>query len=266
MLVDGFMFYNELDVLELRLELLDPYVDRFILVEAEVNHVGGPKELFFQNNRERFSKWLHKITHIIMTAEEAPKEESPWCREKYQRECILKGLVGVPNEAIVMISDVDEIPNLKILPFERLPHPVISVHMWMFEYSLDYLFTGEPWFGTVITNCELLKRQGPNYFRDNRWKFPVIQYAGWHLSSFGNGNHVWNKLTTYAHAKDSTHIVHPIEKYEDYVKNGLRGDGITQLLKRPDFVPLPANAEILKKVGLVYESTNTSPEGLKIDI
>jgi hypothetical protein len=104
MLVDTFMFYNEYDVLELRLEVLDKYVDRFVLVESEVNHVGGPKELFFQKNKERYAKWLHKIEHIVVTADESPKDENPWSREKYQRECILRGVQDVPNDAIVMIS------------------------------------------------------------------------------------------------------------------------------------------------------------------
>jgi beta-1,4-mannosyl-glycoprotein beta-1,4-N-acetylglucosaminyltransferase len=246
MLVDGFMFYNELD----RLELLDPYVDRFVLVEAEVNHVGGRKELFFQNNRERYAKWNHKISHIIVTAEEAPKDENPWAREKYQRECILKGLEGVPNDGLVMISDVDEIPDLKIIPFERLPHIVNSIHMWMFEYSLDYLFTGEPWIGTVITNCELIKRQGPNYFRDNRWKFPVIQYAGWHLSSFGTPMHVWNKMQTFAHAKDGHHASQTPELFHHYITQGLHTDGKTILIPRPDQVPLPGSIEVLKRLNL----------------
>jgi beta-1,4-mannosyl-glycoprotein beta-1,4-N-acetylglucosaminyltransferase len=250
MLVDGFMFYNELDILELRLEVLDRYVDQFILVEAEVNHVGGPKELFFEKNKQRYAKWLHKIRHIVMTAEEAPKEENPWCREKYQRDCILKGLGEIPNHAIIMISDVDEIPDLSIVPFEKLPHIVNSVHMWMFEYSLDYLFTGEPWIGTVITNCELLKRQGPNYFRDNRWKFPVVQYAGWHLSSFGTPQHVWNKMQTFAHAKDGHHASQTPELFQEYITQGLHTDGKTILIPRPQQVPLPAPIEVLKRLSL----------------
>ena len=261
MLVDGFMFYNELDILELRLELLDRYVDRFILVEAEVNHVGGPKELFFENNKQRFAKWLPKIMHIVVTAEEAPKEENPWCREKYQRECILKGLEGgvsadgtfqvpVPADSIVMISDVDEIPDMSKVPFEKLPHIVNSVHMWMFEYSLDYLFTGEPWVGTVITNCELLKRQGPNYFRDHRWKFPVMQYAGWHLSSFGDANHVCNKMQTFAHAKDGHHATQTPQKFKFFIEQGIHTDGHTPLMIRPPEVPLPAPIEVLKRLNL----------------
>ncbi len=77
MLVDTFMFYNELDVLEARLTELDKWVDLFILSESEVNFQGGPKELFFQNNKDRYAKWAHKIRHVIVTAEESPKDEDP---------------------------------------------------------------------------------------------------------------------------------------------------------------------------------------------
>lgn len=250
MLVDTFMFYNEFDVLELRLECLDRFVDRFVLVEAEVNHVGGPKPLFFNENKERYAKWLHKIEHVIVKADEAPKDENPWAREKYQRECILRGLVDVPDEAIVMVSDVDEIPDLTMIPFEKLPHIICSVHMWMFEYSMDYLFTGEPWFGTVITNCELFKRAGPNQLRDNRWKFPCFRTSGWHLSSFGSPMHVWQKMSTYAHAKDATHVIHDQETYQKWIEGGVHIDGQTQLIPRPPEVHLPAPVEVLRRLNL----------------
>ena len=69
MIVDAFMFYNEFDILELRFELLDRCVDQFVLVEAEVNHVGGPKPLFFKENSERYARWAHKIRHVIVTKE-----------------------------------------------------------------------------------------------------------------------------------------------------------------------------------------------------
>ena len=252
MIVDTFMFYNELDVLELRLTVMDRYVDKFVLVESEVNHAGGLKELFFQKNIERFAKWLPKIEHVIMTAEEAPKDANPWSREKYQRNCILRGLVQchVPDSAIVMVSDLDEIPDMSIVPFEKLPHIVMSVHMWMFEYSFDYMFTGEPWFGTVITDCELFKRMGPNYFRDNRWKFPAIQFAGWHLSSFGNGAHVANKHLTFAHWKDKRSIQMSKEIFDGLITRGVHTDGETPLVPRPEEVPLPAPTEVLRRLNL----------------
>ena len=88
MIVDCFMFYNELDILELRLEVLDEYVDRFVIVESELNHSGGPKELFFYKNQERFAKWLHKIELVVVPASDSPTDENPWSREKHQREYI----------------------------------------------------------------------------------------------------------------------------------------------------------------------------------
>jgi beta-1,4-mannosyl-glycoprotein beta-1,4-N-acetylglucosaminyltransferase len=251
MLIDTFMFYNEFDVLQLRLESLDAYVDKFVLVESEVNHVGGRKELFFDKNKERYSKWLPKIVHIVVTEEESPKDPNPWSREKYQRDCILRGLVSVPDDATVMVSDVDEIPDMEKLSKITLPK-VCSVHMWMFEYSLNYVFTGEPWFGTVITNCALFKHVGPNYLRDNRWKFTYMAYSGWHLSSFGDHKHVCNKMHTFAHAKDGHHESQTPELFEDYISKGLHTDGKTKLLHRTEDIPLPpASKDTLKKCGYV---------------
>jgi hypothetical protein len=249
MLVDTFMFYNELDVLEMRLELLDKYVDRFVLVEAEVNHVGGPKELCFEQNKARFEKWLPKIRHVIVTAKESPTDKNPWCREKYQRDCVLRGLDDVPDGSIVMISDVDEIPNLDALRWEHLPNAAVSVHMWMFQYNFKYVFTGEPWFGTVMTTAKLFKEHGPNYFRDKRWTFPVAQYAGWHLSSFGDEKHVMNKLRTFAHALDNnTHRqLQTEDNIKSWIERGLHVDGKLQLAPRPPEAPLPPVSEALLK-------------------
>jgi beta-1,4-mannosyl-glycoprotein beta-1,4-N-acetylglucosaminyltransferase len=218
MLVDCFPFYNELDVLEARLTLLDEYVDLFVLAEAEVTHLGSPKVLYFEKNKERFSKWLHKIRHVV--TKDMPTDPDPWCRERHQRASVLEGLTDVPPEAIVMVSDVDEIPDMRVVPFEKLTNLVSSVHMHMFEYSLKYYFTVEPWIGTTITTKETLMRWGPNYFRDNRWKLPAFKYAGWHLSSFGDWKHVYNKFSTYAHALDAATPKDP-ETFKRNVEEGL---------------------------------------------
>lgn len=260
MLVDAFMFYNEFDVLELRLELLDRYVDRFVLVEAEVNHIGGVKPLFFKQNSERYAKWAHKIQHVIVTEAESPKEKNPWCREKYQRECILRGLDGgqaldgtpmasVPDSAIVMISDVDEIPDMSKVPFERLPHLITVIHMWLFIYSLDYTCNTEPWYGTVITTAELVRQFGPNKFRDSRWTFPVLHESGWHLSSFGDEEHVLNKMRTYAHALDGG-VQYTMENIKKWIAEGKFLDGETNLIPRGPEVPLPAPVEVLRRLNL----------------
>jgi beta-1,4-mannosyl-glycoprotein beta-1,4-N-acetylglucosaminyltransferase len=222
MIVDSFMFYNELDVLEWRLRALDPYVDLFVLVESEVSHIGLPKELYFEKNKERFSQWISKIRHVV--ARDMPTDENPWSREKYQRHCILNGLQDIPDDAHVMISDVDEIPDMSRL--EPWPIRTISIHVHMFEYSFDYTFTGEPWFGTVVTNIKSFKKLGPNFFRDNRWRFPYIINAGWHLSSFGDAEHVLKKLKTYAHAKDQGRHEHQtLDDVRAMLENGMHHSG-----------------------------------------
>lgn len=233
--IDAFPFYNELDVLEIRLKNLDPYVDRFVIVESPETHTGAPKPLYFEENKDRYAKWMHKIVHIV-----APvcTKTGLWDREKFQRDYIRKGLVDVPNDTPVMISDADEIPDFDVIS-EYVFGPVTSLHMLMFEYSFDTIFTGEKWIGTVITNAALVREHGPNYFRDYRWNFPQIQNAGWHLSSFGDVDHVWNKMQTYAHAHDEKHKFQTKEDFARFLEHGIHSDGKTHLLRRPAWVKLP---------------------------
>jgi beta-1,4-mannosyl-glycoprotein beta-1,4-N-acetylglucosaminyltransferase len=234
MLIDTFQFYNELDILELRFKTLDPYVNLFVISESPETHAGKPKPLFFEENKQRFAKWLPKIRHII-----APpcKTNGLWDREKHQRECLLEGIQDMPDDAFIMISDADEIPKMDKLMLQ--PETTRSFHMFMFEYSFDNMFVGESWIGTVVTNVREYKKMGPNYFRDNRWKFPCYPYSGWHCSSFGDAKHVWNKIQNYAHANDDKHKHQTFEDFEKYLKMGLHSDGISKLIKRPPEVPLP---------------------------
>ena len=221
MIVDAFMFYNELDVLEWRLKTLDPYVDVFVLVESDVTHIGTPKDLVFEQNKERYTHWLPKIRHVI--AKDMPvNDPNPWSREKHQRHCVLDGLGGIPDDALVMISDVDEIPDMTKV---GRPKQTVSCHMHMFEYSFKYTFTGEPWFGTVVTDAKAFRKLGPNFFRDNRWRFPYIHSAGWHVSSFGDADHVYRKLKTYAHAKDPGRDHQTLENVEKMLSEGIHHTG-----------------------------------------
>ncbi len=110
MIYDCFLFFNEIQLLRLRLAELSPVVERFVLVEATRSFTGHPKPLHFENNRHLFEEHLEKICHIVVDDLPA-KYESAWDMEAHQRNAILRGLTEANPDDIIAISDVDEIPR-----------------------------------------------------------------------------------------------------------------------------------------------------------
>lgn len=110
---DCFMFFNELDMLEIRLNILNDKVDYFVIAEATTTHSGEKKELFFEKNKSRFSKFLDKIIYIIV--DDMPKiiNGDRWPSDTFQRNSVMRGLRKCEDNDIIMISDLDEIPNLE---------------------------------------------------------------------------------------------------------------------------------------------------------
>jgi beta-1,4-mannosyl-glycoprotein beta-1,4-N-acetylglucosaminyltransferase len=107
---DCFTFFNELEVLEIRLNILNDYVDYFVIVEATKTHAGKPKELYYLKNKNKFKKFENKIIHVIV--DDMPEiKESRWELENFQRNAIIRGLKNCEPDDIILISDVDEIPN-----------------------------------------------------------------------------------------------------------------------------------------------------------
>lgn len=120
MIYDCFSFFNELDLLEIRLNELADAVDRFVISESELTHNGKEKPLYFESNKSRFSKFADKIIHVVVTRDSlqeaehgATFQERSWMRENIQRNAIAKGLVraGANDDDIVIVSDLDEIPR-----------------------------------------------------------------------------------------------------------------------------------------------------------
>lgn len=118
MIYDCFSFYNELDLLEIRLNELVNAVDRFVLVEAEMTHNGDSKPLYYADNKARFARFTDKIIHVVVgvddfRAAESGKtfQEKAWMRLNIQRNAISKGLEGCNGDDVVIISDLDEIPR-----------------------------------------------------------------------------------------------------------------------------------------------------------
>ena len=233
MLVDCFIFYNELDVLKKRLRYLDCVVDKFVLVESTVTHRGEEKKLFFDENKKEFEEWSDKIIHIIIR--DNPTDKDPWIRENFQRNCIARGLIEFKDDDIVMVSDVDEIPNRTAL---RLPPDVkmCSYNMIAFQYNFNYIQELEPWYGTVITTKEVLMQVSPQKMREMRWSIPRYKNAGWHLSSFGDEVFVANKIQNYAHCHDDTHKDVNVETFKKLIDEGIHADGKYKLIKTSELI------------------------------
>lgn len=222
MIVDCFTFYNEIDVLKKRLRYLSPAVDRFVLVESTVTHRGDPKELYFEKNKEQFREWLDKIVHIVV--EDNPDDTDPWKRENHQRNCILRGIEDLKDDDLVLISDVDEIPDRSMLV---LPSSVraCSYHMIAFQYNFKFMQTMEPWYGTVLTHALTTRNMTPQKMRELRWSIPHYNNAGWHLSSFGDAEFAANKNHHFAHCHDAVASSMGLEDFKRCVEEGIHSDG-----------------------------------------
>jgi beta-1,4-mannosyl-glycoprotein beta-1,4-N-acetylglucosaminyltransferase len=108
---DCFTFFNELDLLEMRLNILNNYVDYFVLVEATKTFSGKPKELYYLKNKEKFNKFSHKIIHITVDDMPEIKDNNRWELESFQRNAIIRGLTNCQSDDVILISDIDEIPD-----------------------------------------------------------------------------------------------------------------------------------------------------------
>jgi beta-1,4-mannosyl-glycoprotein beta-1,4-N-acetylglucosaminyltransferase len=191
---------------------------------------------------------MHKIRRVIV--EDNPTDANPWSRENHQRNCITRGLDGIDDDAIVMISDVDEIPNLKAVQPQDMTY---SLDMITFNYSLNYIQTFERWFGTVVTHKRDIVEHGAQYFRDRRSRFPVLEFAGWHFTSFGDLDFVTNKLKHFSHCDEEGFDHNNTEKY---ISEGLSHNGKFKLTPTPQYI-LDTVPEIFK---IKYQHTVTNVE------
>ena len=226
MIIDSFIFSNELLMLDLRLNYLNDVVDKFILVESSVTHSGDPKELYFEKNKHRYEKYLHKIEHIVLENLDGPEHDwgKSWSRENVHRLGILKGLTNVPDDALVMVSDVDEIPRK-----EKVGQ--IGGYIQAFLYYYLDVYTGQPWVGTVCDTAKNMKQNGPQVYRDQRFSNGNVLNAGWHISFFMTPEEIQTKIKTFAHQEYNTPEFTNIDNIERRLHN------LRDPFERHDLVP-----------------------------
>ena len=244
MIVDVFPFYNELEMLEYRLETLYPVVDKFVIVEGTHTFRGNPKELFYKNNKNNFLKFSDKIIHVV---DDAEPDANPWVNERRQRELGQSVLSLAPND-IVMVCDVDEIPDPEVVKTldTTLVYPIMGLGMDLYYYTFEYKCE-EVWAAPTASRFFALTQiQSLNTAR--HWpKKPVIPNAGWHLSYFGDSEFIINKLKNFSHTEYSD----VANSQEDVMKAMKNCENICDGTKF-QYVPLsentrlPPNYELLK--------------------
>ncbi len=196
---DCFPFYNELDILQFRLELLDPYVDYFVLSEIPQTHRWEDKPLYFKENEGMFEKYLDKILYVSSDTL-PPKPLDPylnWTLENYQRNCVALSLKEyAKRDDLVMVSDVDEIPNPEVIMRIKDSEWMVESDVYSFEQEFYYYYFDfchkNKWNGTFITKYKNLGM--PQTWRNICGDLPELKGGGWHLSYFGGTDRIGRKI------------------------------------------------------------------------
>ena len=221
-------FFNELDVLEIRLAELDPVVDVFVIAEASKTHSGDRKPLYFQENRERFAPWLDKIRHVVV---KFPKLGGSWEREHYQRDQLREGLDGIELNDLIILSDVDEIlrvDQVRQLHQGRIKVPVnfaLPVHV----YRLNWRWPSEHSFACVRV---FRGKDAHKWSLQKNFERPVKSIqgeCGWHFSYMGDAEAIALKIRSLA---DEWIKADPSWAEQEHVERSIRTGA--DLFGRPD--------------------------------
>ncbi len=229
-IIDCFTFYNELDLLEYRLNVLNDVVDYFIIVEANQTFIGKQKELYFNNNKGRFDKFKDKIIHIIVDLPYISNnininKGEQWLNEKYQRNCISIGFnkLQLNDNDIILINDLDEIPDPNKLISIKSNIIDINIHtlvMDFYYYNLHNKHLNK-WYLSKILSYKKYKELNITCDEIRNYNSAIIEKGGWHLSYFGTAEFIKNKIQQFSHQELNLEEFTNIEKIKYRVNNNI---------------------------------------------
>ena len=226
------MFYDEDVILDLRLNILNEYIDYFVIVESKFFHNGKERKLRF--DIEKYTKFRDKIIYIIQDNQPSGIQEilksddegtisakeinNALLRENSQRNLISQGLKMAADKDLILISDVDEIPNLEKVKLKETKNEILMFVQDIFYYKLNRYLPNFQWFGTKgclkknlkspqwlrnIKNKKYSFLRIDTFFSDKKYinkKF--INHGGWHFSNLKNAEDLELKLKSYLHHRD----------------------------------------------------------------
>jgi beta-1,4-mannosyl-glycoprotein beta-1,4-N-acetylglucosaminyltransferase len=236
MLIDAFTYFNEKELVELRIKYLNSVVDCFVVVESNITFTGKEKKWNFpdilKNNLKEFS---HKIQYhqLNININEIKNEESWiiddvkgddfWRIENYQRNYIKVACKKFSKDDILMVSDLDEIPSIKkinfILTSDFKKIAPIALEQYLFHLDCNYLRL-ESWRGTIVMTVDICNKFSPQKFRTLRNRISYLTAGGWSFSSFGGYDRVKEKIESYAHSEHNNDKFKSLEHIANCQKTG----------------------------------------------
>jgi beta-1,4-mannosyl-glycoprotein beta-1,4-N-acetylglucosaminyltransferase len=215
MIYDCFLFFNELEMLDIRLHELASVVDKFVIVESMKTFSRKDKPLYFNENKELFKDYLDKIIHVAL--KDFPEGDS-WVAENFQRNAIILGLKSCKDDDVIMVSDVDEIPRSAIFKenrFDNIGCEIYRMVLRLFYYYLNTYFEDTTTSGSFIVNYKTFKYLGPDNIRNTVCRGTVIENGGWHFSYMGGIENIQLKISSFAH----TELDNDIFNNAEYLKS-----------------------------------------------
>ena len=242
------MYFDEDLILDVRLNYLNKFVDQFVIVESVYSHNGEKRNPQF--DIKKFKKFESKITYLLLDHCEKKKfflndDASPdeiigakimeaLSQENYQRNFIVNGLSQAANEDWIIISDLDEIPNLEINDLRKCKNKIVFFKQLMIYYKLNLYLKEFPWVGSKA--CKKKDLKSPQWLRNMKdrnyswWRFDtffsevkysnikIFENGGWHFSYIKSPENIEKKLKSYLH-------------HAEYELNPLGKEKISNLIK-----------------------------------
>ena len=245
---DCFMYFDEDTVLELRLNVLDKFIDYFVIVESTFTHKGDERKLKF--DIKKFSKFKDKIIYLvydiepkniekILESDDETKKSIKYIynaayRENGQRNFISNGLKDAQPNDLILISDVDEIPNLENFDYQNFNEKIIIFKQDMFYYKFNLKMPNLIWSGTKgCRKKDLLTPQWLRNVKDRKYSFyrldayfsktkymdiAFVNNGGWHFSNLKTAKEIEYKLRSYLH-------------HREFDANPISSDKIAEIMK-----------------------------------
>lgn len=243
MVYDCFQFFNELDILKIRLNVMSPVVDKFVISEATETFSGLQKPLYYEENKDMFKEFEDKIIHIVV--DDTPQGDTHY-RDTFQKNAVTRGLKDCKDDDIIIFSDLDEIPNpekiseiLKDFREDKIYHfaqRLFYCYLNMEEISGNLLsyagdFEGvkrKKWIGSKMCSYKLLREQklqlGELRFPERKEIGIRVDDGGWHFGYMGGHGQkdikkrVQEKVVSAAHQEYNSR--HVLSNVSDQIKDG----------------------------------------------